>query len=160
MEILISGQADTDPRTEIQDIQTLRTLASQAMAVVRQSRGVAVLRDDWSADSPQIKIEIDPDRANVVGITNADIANSSAAAISGALVGTFKEGDKTIPIVARLRPQDRGQLSQIKSLYVYSSRQNTRVPLLSVASVRNILETGRIRRREHGSLYGNCKRIP
>ncbi len=149
VEILISGQADTDPRTEIQDIQTLRTLASQAMAVVRQSRGVAVLRDDWSADSPQIKIEIDPDRANVVGITNADIANSSAAAISGAPVGTFKEGDKTIPIVARLRPQDRAQLSQIKSLYVYSSRQNTRVPLLSVASVRNILETGRIRRREH-----------
>src|SRR5258706_14814627 len=149
VEILISGQADTDPRTESQDIQRLRTLASQAMNIVRRSPGVAVLRDDWAPDSPQVKIEIDPDRANVVGITNADVANSSAAAISGAPVGTFKEGDKSIPIVARLRPQDRVQLSQIKSLYVYSSRQDTRVPLLSVASVRNILETGRIRRREH-----------
>src|SRR5439155_195531 len=68
---------------------------------------------------------------------------------SGAPVGTFKEGNKSIPIVARLRPQDRAQLSQIKSLYVYSSQMNTRVPLLSVATVRNILETGRIRRREH-----------
>ncbi len=149
VEILISGQADTDPRTESQDIQTLRTLASQAMNIVRRSPGVAVLRDDWAPDSPQVKIEIDPDRANVVGITNADVANSSAAAISGAPVGTFKEGDKSIPIVARLRPQDRAQLSQIKSLYVYSSRQDTRVPLLSVATVKNILETGRIRRREH-----------
>lgn len=149
VEILISGQADTDPRAEIQDIQTLRTLASQAMDVVRQSPGVAVLRDDWGPDSPQVKIEIDPDRANLVGITNADVADSSAAAISGAPVGTFKEGDKSIPIVARLRPQDRAQLSQIKSLYVYSSRQSTRVPLLSVATVKNILETGRIRRREH-----------
>jgi len=149
VEILIAGQADTDPRTEIQDIQTLRTLASQVMNVFRQSPGVAVLRDDWAPDSPQVKIEIDPDRANLVGITNADVANSSAAAISGAPVGTFKEGDKSIPIVARLRPQDRAQLSQIKSLYVYSSRQDTRVPLLSVATVRNILETGRIRRREH-----------
>ena len=149
VEILIAGQADTDPRTEIQDIQTLRTLASQVMNVFRQSPGVAVLRDDWAPDSPQVKIEIDPDRANLVGITNADVANSSAAAISGAPVGTFKEGDKSIPIVARLRPQDRAQLSQIKSLYVYSSRQDTRVPLLSVATVKNILETGRIRRREH-----------
>jgi multidrug efflux pump subunit AcrB len=149
VELLISGQTDTDPRTESQDIQTLRTLASQVMTVVRPSPGVAVLRDDWAPDSPQVKIEIDPDRANVVGITNADVANSSAAAISGAPVGTFKEGDKSISIVARLRPQDRAQLSQIKSLYVYSSRQDTRVPLLSVASVRNILETGRIRRREH-----------
>jgi multidrug efflux pump subunit AcrB len=149
VEILISGQADTDPRAEIQDIRTLRALASQVTDVVRQARGVAVLRDDWAPDSLQVKIEIDPDRANLVGITNADVANSSAAAISGAPVGTFKEGDESIPIVARLRPQDRAQLSQIKSLYVYSSRQDTRVPLLSVATVRNILETGRIRRREH-----------
>ncbi len=149
VEILISGQADADPRVESQDIQTLRTMASQAMDVVRQSPGVAVLRDDWAPDSPQVKIEIDPDRANLVGITNADVANSSAAAISGTPVSTFKEGNKIISIVARLRPQDRAQLSQIKSLYVYSSQQNTRVPLLSVAAVRNILETGRIRRREH-----------
>src|SRR6266576_4590065 len=149
VEVLISGQADTDPRDEIRDVQTLRTMASQAMDIVRQAPGVAVLRDDWAPDSQQVKIEIDPDRANLVGVTNADVANSSAAAISGAPVGTFKEGDKSIPIVARLRPQDRAQLSQIKSLYVYSSQQNTRVPLLSVASVRNILETGRIRRREH-----------
>ena len=149
VEILISGQADTDPRTEIQDVQTLRTLASQAMNVVQQAPGIAVLRDDWGPDSPQVKIEIDPDRANLVGISNADVANSSAAAISGATVGIFKEANKSIPIVARLRSQDRAQLSQIKSLYVYSSQQNTRVPLLSVATVRNILETGRIRRREH-----------
>src|SRR5712664_501285 len=149
VEILISGQADTDPRTEIQDVQTLRNLASQAMNVVQPAPGIAVLRDDWGPDSPQVKIEIDPDRANLVGISNADVANSSAAAISGATVGIFKEANKSIPIVARLRSQDRAQLSQIKSLYVYSSQQNTRVPLLSVATVRNILETGRIRRREH-----------
>jgi multidrug efflux pump subunit AcrB len=116
------------------------------MDIVRPSPGIAVLRDDCGPDSPQVKIEIDPDRANLVGITNSDVAASFATAISGSPVGTFKEGNKSIPIVARLRPQDRAQLSQIESLYVYSSQQNTRVPLLSVASVRNILETGRIRR--------------
>jgi multidrug efflux pump subunit AcrB len=78
-----------------------------------------------------------------------DVANSTAAAISGAQVGLLKEGNKSIPIVARLRGQERAQLGQIENLYVYSSQQNTRVPVLSVATVRNILETGRIRRREH-----------
>jgi multidrug efflux pump subunit AcrB len=149
VEILISGQADTDAKDEAMDIQTLRGIATQAMDVVRQSPGIAVMRDDWSPDSPQVKIEIDPDRANVVGISNADVANSTAAAISGASVGLLKEGNKSIPIVARLRGQERAQLGQIENLYVYSSQQNTRVPLLSVATVRNILETGRIRRREH-----------
>jgi hypothetical protein len=44
VEILVSGQADADLRAEIQDIRTLRTAASQAMDVVRESPGVAVLR--------------------------------------------------------------------------------------------------------------------
>src|SRR5207253_10141970 len=136
VEVLISGQADTDPRTEAEDIRSLRNIASQAMDFVRQSPGIAVLRDDWSPDSPQMKIEIDPDRANLVSITNADVANSSAAAISGAPVGTFKEGNKSIPIVARLRPQDRAQLSQIKSLYVYSSQMNTRSYLINHTKAR------------------------
>src|SRR5207253_9287724 len=45
VEVLISGQADTDPRTESEDIRSLRTIASQAMDIVRQSPGIAVLRD-------------------------------------------------------------------------------------------------------------------
>jgi len=149
VEVLITGQADTDPRTESEDIRTLRAIASQAMDIVRQSPGISVLRDDWSPDSPQMKIEIDPDRANLVGITNADVAMSTAAAISGDTVGIYKEGNKNIPIVVRLRPQDRARLSQIENLYVNSSQENVKVPLLSVATLKDILETARIRRREH-----------
>jgi multidrug efflux pump subunit AcrB len=149
VEVLISGQADTDPRTEGEDIRSLRAIASQALDIVRQSPGISVLRDDWSPDSPQMKIEIDPERANLVGITNADVATSTAAAISGGPIGIFKEGNKNIPIVVRLRPQDRARLSQIENLYVNSSQENVKVPLLSVATLKNILETARIRRREH-----------
>jgi len=69
--------------------------------------------------------------------------------MSGTPVGTFKEGDKDIPIVTRLRMEERAQLADIKNLYVYSSQTNTRVPLLSIATVGNSLETGRIDRREH-----------
>jgi multidrug efflux pump subunit AcrB len=149
VEVLISGQADTDPRTESEDIRSLRVIASKAMDIVRQAPGISVLRDDWSPDSPQMKIEIDPDRANLVGITNADVATSTAAAISGNPVGIYKDGNKNIPIVVRLRPQDRARLSQIENLYVNSSQENVKVPLLSVATLKDILETARIRRREH-----------
>jgi len=149
VEVLITGQADTDPRTESDDIRSLRAIASQAMDIVRQSPGIAVLRDDWSPDSPQMKIEIDPDRANLVGITNADVAISTSAAINGNPVGIYKEGNRDIPIVVRLRPQDRARLSQIENLYVNSSQENVKVPLLSVATLKDILETARIRRREH-----------
>jgi multidrug efflux pump subunit AcrB len=149
VELLISGQEDVDPRNELSDIRTLRQIAGQAEDIVRQAQGIAVLRDDWFPDNVQQRIQIDPDRANVAAITNADVADASATAMSGTTVGIFKEGDKNIPIVARLRMEDRAQLADIKNLYVYSSQTNTRVPLLSVATVGNSLETTRIRRREH-----------
>jgi len=149
VELLISGQEDVDARTEASDIRTLRQIAGQAEDIVRQAQGIAVLRDDWFPDNVQQRIQIDPDRANVAGITNADVAGASATAMSGATVGLFKEGDKNIPIVARLRMEERAQLADIKNLYVYSSQTNNRVPLLSIATVGNSLETSRIRRREH-----------
>ena len=149
VELLISGQEDVDPRNELSDIRTLRHIAGQAQDIVRQAGGIAVLRDDWFPDDVQQRIQIDPDRANVAGITNADVADASATAMSGAPVGVFKEGDKNIPIVARLRMEERAQLADIKNLYVYSSQTNNRVPLLSMATVGNSIETGRIARREH-----------
>jgi multidrug efflux pump subunit AcrB len=149
VELLISGQADVDAKNEGSDIRTLRQIAAQAEDIVRQARGIAVLRDDWFPDNVQQRIQIDPDRANVAAITNADVAEASTAAMSGASVGVFKEGDKDIPIVARLRMEDRAQLADIKNLYVYSSQTNNRVPLRSIATVGNSLETGRVRRREH-----------
>ena len=149
VELLISGQEDVDARNETSDIRTLRGIARQAQDIVSQAPGVAVLRDDWFPDDVQQRVQIDPDRANVAGITNADVADESTAAMSGSMVGVFKEGDKNIPIVARLRMDERAQLADIKNLYVYSSQANNRVPLLSVATVGNSLETGRIVRREH-----------
>ena len=149
VELLISAQEDIDAKNEVSDIRTLRQIGRQAQDIVSQAPGIAVLRDDWFPDDIQQRIQIDPDRANVAGITNADVAGASTAAMSGSVVGVFKEGDKNIPIVARLRMEERAQLTDIKNLYVYSSQTNIRVPLLSIATVGNSLETGRIGRREH-----------
>jgi len=125
VEILISAQADTDAKEEATDIRTLRGIAAQAMDVLRQSPGIAVMRDDWSPDSPQVKIQIDPNCANLVGISNADVANSTAAAISSASVGFLQEGNKSIPIVARLRGQERTQLGRLR---ISTSIPRTRTP--------------------------------
>jgi len=149
VELLISAQQDADATKEIDDVRTLRKITRQAEDIVAQAPGISVLRDDWFPDNVQQRIQIDSDRANVVGITNADIANASTAAMSGATVGVFKEGDKNIPIVARLRMHERAQLADIKNLYVYSSQTSNRVPLLTVATVGNSLETSRVARREH-----------
>lgn len=150
IQVMLSGQEDVTATDEVRDIRTLRGLANQVEAILRSSPLAARVRTDWDVESSGVKLEIDPDRANLAGVTNLDVANSSTAAISGATLTAFREGDKQIPVVARLRMEERSQLSDIQNLYVYSSTQaGVSVPLLEISSIRHTLETQRIIRQEH-----------
>ena len=46
-------------------------------------------------------------RANLAGITNIDVANSATSAMSGTTVTTLQDGDLNIPVVARLKMNER-----------------------------------------------------
>jgi len=146
VEVLITGQADTDPRTESDDIRSLRAIASQAMDIVRQSPGISVLRDDWSPDSPQMKIEIDPDRANLVGITNADL-QPHRRGNQREPVGIYKEGNKNIPMLSASGRRIARGLSQIENLTSTHPRTMSKSFAFG-ATLRTFLRRGGIRRRE------------
>ena len=59
----------------------------------------------------------------------------------------LREGDKQIPIVARLRMEERAQLADVQNLYVYSMQGNQKVPLRQVSSVEYGMQTEKVRRR-------------
>src|ERR1700722_14931950 len=109
----------------------------------------ARVRDDWGQDGFEVTLKVDPDRANIAGVSNQDVAQSSSAALSGTSVTTLRRGDQQIPVVSRPRARERASLSDLSSLYVYSSSSNNKVPLLEVSRIENILHTLRIRHLEH-----------
>ena len=96
------------------------------------------MRNEWQHESSQVTLKIDPDRANLAAITNMDVANSATSAMSGVPVTTLQEGDKNIPVLVRLRGDERSSLSDIQNLYVYSSQTSNKVPLMQVSSIENI----------------------
>jgi len=69
-------------------------------------------------------------------------------------VTTLREGNLQIPVVARLRMQERAQLSDIENLYVYASEGQEKVPLTAVSSLHAGLTTQRIRRQDHFRTIG------
>ncbi len=157
VQVRVFGFSDVDPQNEAEDNQILRGIARQTKGILENAPGVALVQDDWFADSLEVKFRIDPDRANMVGISNRDVANSAMAGVSGVAVTSLRLGNKQIPVVARLRPSERARLSDVEDLYVYSSINQQKVPLLSVASIQNTLETQRIRRQEHFRMISvNC----
>src|SRR5262249_32568248 len=83
-----------------ENIELLRGFSERAKALFRATPGTDRVRDDWGSDTFSVALEVDPDRANMAGFTNLDVARSSAAAINGAIVGQLREGDRQISIVS------------------------------------------------------------
>jgi multidrug efflux pump subunit AcrB len=149
LDILISNNADVSANQSAEDIRTLRRLAGQLEDIFRSLPTTAGVRNDWDSESSGVKLKIDPDRANLAGVTNQDIAASSTSAMSGMQLTTFQEGNKEIPVVARLKMDERAQLSDIENLYVYASQGTAKIPLVQVSKIEHSMETDRIIRLDH-----------
>ena len=130
------------------EISELRALAEKVKSILRQVPAAARVRDDWGADSLSINLLVDPDRANFAGVTNLDVAASSAVGMNGRPVGMLRDKDKQIPIIARMRPEERAQLEDVENLYVYGQK-GEKVPLRQISRIDYSLATERIQRRNH-----------
>ena len=115
------------------DLDQLRRLGDQAAKAVREAGGYKV-HDDLGRRVPALQIDIDQERANTLGVNNAQIGRLAQAAFSGIPVTELREGDHLIPVVIRLRVEERNEAEKIRTLYVRSVSDRL-VPLESIASV-------------------------
>jgi multidrug efflux pump len=134
-------------RVSGEDTTTLRKLAGQVADIFRETPTAIRVRDNWGPESFAVRLKTDADKANLSGLTNYDVAAASASAMSGARVAVLREGDDQIPVVARLRMEERSQLSDIRSLYVYAGEGTAKVPLQSISSVVYDMQTEKLQRR-------------
>jgi multidrug efflux pump subunit AcrB len=134
-------------RVSGEDAEVLHQLSSELQAIFRNQPTATRVRDDWGEPAMTVRLQVDPDRANLSGVTNYDVAVSSTAALTGLPVASYRELDKQIPIVVRLRMEDRAAVSEVQNTYVYSSSSNQRVPLNQVSKVVTEMAIPKIKRR-------------
>jgi multidrug efflux pump subunit AcrB len=130
-----------------EDEQLLRANAERLKEVFRAIPEADRIHDNWGAATFSVKLRVDPDRANLSGITNRDVAISSAGGMSGLPLTNLRRGQEQIPVVSRLRINERARLADVENLYVYSFFGSQKVPLLEVSSIQHKMETEKIQRR-------------
>ena len=129
-----------------EDMQVLRAEAEKLKTILSSSPLAINVRDDWGNDSLRTRLEVDQDRASLMGFSNRDIAFASYSAIRGVPIGTLREGRKNIPIVQMM---DYGQseiASALDQLYVYAGQSPNKVMLGQIAKLEYSPEPALIRR--------------
>jgi multidrug efflux pump subunit AcrB len=151
VEIFVNGRAESvrNGGNEQQDIDMSRKIAGQVESILRKVPTARRVRNDWFRQTMVARLQIDPERANAAGVTNSDVAASTTAGLSGTTVSYLLEGDKQIPIIARLTRPERATVDALQNLYVFPANGGKPIVLKSISHMSYRLETQRIRRRAH-----------
>jgi multidrug efflux pump subunit AcrB len=144
-----------------QEISVLRDLAGQVKTILQAIPQADRVRDDWGVSSMVAKLQIEPDRATLANISNLDVAMSSVGGLSGLPVTTLREGDKQIPVMVRMRREERAQLSDLENLYVYSMQGMQKTPLKQVSSIAYQMEPEKLwRLNQFRTITVSCFPVP
>ena len=131
--------------SSIPELRRLGEEAKNVFEAVPTARGV---RDDWGEESFTVKLKVDQERANDAGVSNLDVAIASASAMNGVPLTNLREGDQEIPVVLRLRLEDRALISDVQSLNVTSVTGGGKAMLRQVSDLEYGTETEKLRRRD------------
>jgi len=121
-----------------QDFEAARRLSSQVTAVVENTPGAADVRVSREEDYPEIDIQVDREKAGLLGLTTRDIAQGVLTSMAGNLNQPSVYSDpvtgKEYNVVVLLREQDRTSLSDLEGVPL-STRAGRVVELRTVAQV-------------------------
>ena len=150
-------------RVSGEDVAVLREIAGRIGAVMRESPELSDINVDWSELSKTVDIEIDQDKARLLGVSSQDIAALLNMSLNGYTVTSYREGEKSIDVVLRGEIEERTRLSGLADLAV-PTRAGKSVPLSQIGRLRHSFEPGLICRRDRlptitvrGDLYGKTQ---
>ncbi|HVS01400.1 MAG TPA: efflux RND transporter permease subunit [Thermoanaerobaculia bacterium] len=117
------------------DLALLDGAAERVQAALAEIPGVTDVTTTSEPGNPEVRVELDRERAATVGLSAADIGNALRRKVAGEVIGEFREGEERIDIRLRSRESFRDQASDIADLRLRLG-DGTVVPVSAVAAVR------------------------
>jgi len=123
----IGGRRSGQPVQYVIQTATLEKLIKilpEFMAEVSQSPDLSSADVNLKFTKPEIRIEIDRDKASNLGVSVADVAQTLQLGFSGQRFGYFMMNGKQFQVIGELKKEDRSKPLDLKSLYVKNRAGN------------------------------------
>ncbi len=120
--------------TTTHSFDRLYDVAQQFLTEARKSGRFIYIDTDLKIDQPQATVEIDRNKAALLGLTMADIGASMSAMLGGGYVNYFSLDGRSYRVMSQVLQQYRLNPDQVLDYYVRASN-GTLVPLSTVAKI-------------------------
>lgn len=129
-----SPAAKIEARFYGEDPQVLRQLAAQAETILKAEPTAVGVRHNWRNQVTLVRPQLALAQARETGISKQDLDNALLTNFSGKQIGTYRENSHLLPIIARAPAEERLDAQSIWKMQVWSSDNNTFVPVTQVVS--------------------------
>ncbi|HZK07012.1 MAG TPA: efflux RND transporter permease subunit [Bacteroidales bacterium] len=137
VEVLISSDSIGD----------IRAVERQVLEIIATAKNVGWVRDDWQEKRQSVKVNLDRDRANRLGYSKQQVANSLAMGLKGMTLTTLWEGDYPVDVELLQETSGARNLNTLSDQYISSQTGMATLPLRSIASFTPEWTEGNIVRR-------------
>ena len=119
------------------DLDTLRRLGAQVKEAGKSIPGLTDINLEAQVPIPQIRIEVNRDRAQIENIAPGEINSQVSRLLGGSILGELREGEATVDLVMRLPESWRTWPEKIGDLIIQTP-DGRHIPLSLVADVHEV----------------------
>ncbi|HZL10035.1 MAG TPA: efflux RND transporter permease subunit [Prolixibacteraceae bacterium] len=146
---LLAMQATTpiEIRISSDSIKDIRKVEAEVNEIVKKTKNIAWVRDDWDQQHQNIMVSLDRDKANRLGYSKGLVSTMLMIGLDGLPLTTIWEDD--YPVEVRLSQETKGKknINTLADQYINSSSSYSAIPLRSFASFTPEWTEGTIVRR-------------
>ena len=118
------------------DLAVLRTKGAEVRDLAKSIPGLTDVNLEAQVPIPQVKIEINRERARAYSVQPGAINDQVSAFLGGLAMAELREGQRTVDLILRLPPEWRSSADKLGDLLIETGT-GQRVPLHLVADVRD-----------------------
>lgn len=133
-----------------ENIQVLGSIADRIKDEIKSVDGVVDLKDDFDTGKPEIRVEVDREKAALFELNTTKIANNIRIAINGFEASKYRINEEEYDITVRLKKKQRESVDILNTLrinYVKEGKTES-IPLISLADIRYDKGPGAIKRKD------------
>ncbi|MCT3662799.1 efflux RND transporter permease subunit [Elizabethkingia anophelis] len=106
---------------QAQDLNTLTTALPKFLNAVRQSKKLMFADSDLKINKPEIKINIDRQKAALMGVSIEEVARTLQLSLSGLRYAYFLRNDRQYEVIGQMNRNLRNDITDLNSIYVRSN---------------------------------------
>jgi multidrug efflux pump subunit AcrB len=116
------------------DYKTINSVTQKILDAARKSGQFYYIDTDLKFTTPQLNVQIDHDKAQQLGISMQDAANTLSVMLGGGYLNFFNLEGRSYKVIPQVADQDRRSGDQLQQYYVRTA-SGSMVPLSTIANV-------------------------